>query len=466
MKQIYVLFILIAVTACKDSDSLPKSYTYFGGEIVNPNDDYVFLYKDDQFIDSVKLDKDNRFLMKLESIEDGLYNFRHKPEFQYVVLEETDSVLLRLNTLDFDESLVFSGNGDIKNNFLIDMYLVNEDEEEIIYDYYGLEPETFSRHLDSLRDMKLEQYNSMIDNNQLSPIAAKLTKAAIDFTYYTKKEIYPYSHKRKKKVDCFVELPDDFYDYRNSVNMNDPDLAHFRPYFYYLVMHFNNIAYEGFNEEISVRHSLDYNHRKLVLIDSMIKVDDIKNNLLRHTAMEFLLVDQDKQDNEQFLIQFFKSSTNTAYDHEINSLYHNVQNIQKGKKLPNVTLVNMDGDTLGINSIGAKGKSTVYYFWSMNHLKHMKSVTAKVKKLQKQYPEINFVGINIDYDHEKWKNNLTNRALLGQKQFRCSDFEKMSKKLVMPNLNKTIIVDQKGKIVNAFANLYEVSFEKSLAQLQ
>ena len=42
----------------------------------------------------------------------------------------TDSVLMYLNTWDFDESLIFSGKGGSKNNFLINLYLQQEKNEK------------------------------------------------------------------------------------------------------------------------------------------------------------------------------------------------------------------------------------------------------------------------------------------------------------------------------------------------
>ena len=58
------------------------------------------------------------------------------------------------NTLDFDESLVYSGMGSEKNNFLIDMFLIYEDEEKAVNKYSELSPEEFLTKIDSLKSMK------------------------------------------------------------------------------------------------------------------------------------------------------------------------------------------------------------------------------------------------------------------------------------------------------------------------
>ena len=111
--------------------------TYFGGQIVNPGENFITLSKDDIVIDTIYLDKENNFLTQINIEEEGLYSFKHSLEYQYVYIQPRDSILIRLNNWDFDESLVFSGRGSEKNNFLISLYLQNE-EEQISYKTYYL----------------------------------------------------------------------------------------------------------------------------------------------------------------------------------------------------------------------------------------------------------------------------------------------------------------------------------------
>ena len=109
------LLVLITLFSCNKSNTIEDA-TYFGGEIINPKNDFVLIYKDKILIDSVILDQNNRFLYKFKNFTPGLYHFNHE-EYQYVFIEPKDSILFRLNTIDFDESLTFSGKGADKNIF-------------------------------------------------------------------------------------------------------------------------------------------------------------------------------------------------------------------------------------------------------------------------------------------------------------------------------------------------------------
>ena len=57
------------IFSCSNWGEKPPLVTYVGGEIVNPKGDYVYFLKDDQLLDSVPLDNNNKFLFKTKDIE-------------------------------------------------------------------------------------------------------------------------------------------------------------------------------------------------------------------------------------------------------------------------------------------------------------------------------------------------------------------------------------------------------------
>ncbi|MGK0127951.1 MAG: hypothetical protein ACI87F_001471, partial [Candidatus Azotimanducaceae bacterium] len=107
MKQlITILIVIFTFISCNTSDKSKKN-TYFGGQIINPKSNNIILMKDEKVLDTLWLNSDNSFLAKFDSITEGLYSFKHGSykkgfEFQYVYIEPTDSIIIRLNTWDFD----------------------------------------------------------------------------------------------------------------------------------------------------------------------------------------------------------------------------------------------------------------------------------------------------------------------------------------------------------------------------
>ena len=462
MKYLLVASIILIAYGCGNTKT--EDVAYLGGEIVNPNHTHVILYKNDKVIDSAVLDDRNRFLIKINAVEEGLYHFAHNPEMQYVMIEKGDSILFRLNTLDFDESLIFTGRGAEKNNFMIDMYLMNEDEERLVYDYYDLEVDEFVLKMDSLKAMKLEQYNNLIENFEISDHAKQIVKASIDYKHYDAKEIYPYLHNRKIAHNKIDNVPDDYYDYRNALNYNDTNLSYFGPYVNYLNTFFNNLAYaecmkmcEG--AKLTGNKTLHFHLHKLRLIDGKITCKHIRDNLYRNTAFAYFRKDHNPINNEKFIDSFNKYSKDNKYSKEIIEVFTAIKKLKQGSSLPQVALVTTKGTEVKINALNyRKHKNTVYYFWSLNQRKHMKNINRKVNELRKKHPEYAFVGISINEDHNSWLNAVSKMNLDPSYQFRCEDFIEVRNQLVIEGLNKVIIVKEDGTIVNAFGDIFEPNF--------
>jgi len=132
MKYIFsTVIIAFLFYSCKNEDTNKANGTYIAGEIVNPVQSYILLYKNEEITDSIPLDRNNRFSYKFDDFEPGLHRLIHG-EFQIVHIEEGDSILMRLNTKEFDESLTFSGYGGEKNNFLINKFLHWEEENDFL----------------------------------------------------------------------------------------------------------------------------------------------------------------------------------------------------------------------------------------------------------------------------------------------------------------------------------------------
>jgi hypothetical protein len=161
IKELLLIFVVFLLFSCNNSEEKSSNITWIGGEIVNPKGEYVYFYKDEQLLDSVPLNDRNFFIYKAKDLTEGLYSFHHK-EFQVMYLEPGDSLMLRVNTIDFDESLSYTGIGAERNNFLIEMFLQNEKEIELMPKLYRLPPAEFEQKLDSLKGIRTSSLEEFI----------------------------------------------------------------------------------------------------------------------------------------------------------------------------------------------------------------------------------------------------------------------------------------------------------------
>ena len=456
-RTLFYLLILITASGCGDSPSHSNT-VYFSGEIVNPTSDYVVLYKDDIAIDSARLDDENRFILKLDNIKEGLHNFKHAPEYQYVYLEKGDSLAIRLNTSDFDESLVFAGKGSEINNFLLEMFLTNEEEQSLINSFYSLKPSDFSFKIDSLRQNKIKLLNEVRAETAFSEHASEIAEASIDYNYYIYKEMYPFYYKKIKGLDELPSLGPDFYGYRDRLDLNNARLTYFRPYYKYINYHLGNLTYmqcmkDCSLDEQSLESYLHYNKHKLALIDSLITEKELRDNVFRYVAIDYLLkMQKDQENSSDFIKTFHELSGNNRHISEIDDLYEGIRNIQPNKPLPNVLLEDTEGNEVSIRQI-AKDRKVVFYFWSATQRGHFDNIVNRINQLQQLHKDYTFIGINLNTDETLWKSLVDQKGLDKSDQYRSEHYEQLHNALILYPMNKAIIAND-SLIVDAFANLY------------
>ncbi|WP_142786280.1 hypothetical protein [Changchengzhania lutea] len=470
MKIYYTLLLLIlTVFSCKNEvDTLEENYAYLGGKIINPNTDYVILSKSDATIDTLFLDANDRFMHKVENLEAGLYKFYHGGEFQLVLLEPRDSILFRLNTLDFDESLVYTGDGAKKNNYLINDFLMNEKEKKTIYKLSQLDADVYEKKVDSIKNRKLDKLANFETKYATTGLFNKIAKANIDYSYYYSKEIYPFYHYGQSKKEILNTLPKGFYDYRKDINYNDAFLKDYFYYNSYLIWNFNNLALQRhFDHSNSSRFnklSLCFNLDKFKMIDSLVTNKDIKNNLLYDYTMSYLARSRNNENNTAILNAYLSKSTNEESKAMVKRFTRAINNLKEGSRFPEIFVNDYNGNKHDVNAL--IDRPTVISFWTHSYFDHFKESHYKIKELRLKYPEVKFININIDgYDVTTSKQSLQSNRFSIKDEYQFVNPKESIELLAIQPMNKSIIIDKNKIIVNNNTNIFSHSFEKQLLGL-
>ncbi|MCB0461453.1 MAG: thioredoxin-like domain-containing protein [Flavobacteriaceae bacterium] len=466
MRRLLLTFsIFILLFNCKPETDSSCGQAFIGGEIVNPVNDHLVLYDDTSPIDTLYLDKDNRFSYNIETLSPGLHSFIHGGEYQIIVLEPNDSIMLRLNTLDFDESLVFTGRGSKKNNYLINLYNTLDGEDKIVYEVSKFEPIKFLKVIDSLKAEKIASLNKFNEKYENSPLFNKVALASINYSYSTHKELYPFRYFGRHEIVNRSSLPANFYDYRADIDYNDDVLKDFYPYYNFLFPHFNNLALDRYFEltqdSVFNRNSIVYNLNKLDLMNEMVSNKDIKNNLLKYATRNFLSYNNSDADCDAMYDSFLSKSTNEEHSEYITSLYNTIKKLRPGNKFPDIEVINYKNEVTNIDAMF--NKPTVIYFWSHAIKDHFKNSHNKVAELKEKYPNINFISININADKPTmWKRLLNQNNFPLQGEYRFRDAEAAKKILAIQYINKVMVIDKNNRIITSNANMFSSDFKELL----
>ncbi|MBJ7881440.1 thioredoxin-like domain-containing protein [Gelidibacter salicanalis] len=472
--RIYIMSLLFLPTllCCKQNANEADSSAYFGGEIINPTNDYVLLFSPNaqtETSDTLYLNENNRFFKKLDPLKSGLYTFIHGGQYQMVLLEPQDSVMLRLNTIDFDESLVFTGSGAKKNNFLVKIFLENEADQSNFMNISQLQPERFEKYIDSVRTERLNELADFSDKKELSDMFDKIAETSINYSYYSTKEMYPFAYYGYRNLRNYKELPSQFYDYRNDIDYNIGSLSNFFIYNRFLYSHFNNMALEEFyanspEDAIFNKNSVVYNLEKLKLMNDRISNDTIKNKLLKSTARDFISMCEDSTAVKEIVASYLDKSSNPEDKNYIKGLSSAINKLKPGKIIPEVELVDYNNEVHKLSTI--INKPTVIYFWSSNLKIHYKNSHYKIMDFKKKYPNINFIAINInDNDKKYWKKTLDEFKFSSDSEYQFKDPIAAKQTLVLNTVYKMIVIDKDMRIVDSYYNMFHSTFQNKLKEL-
>lgn len=439
-KKDLICLMFILLSSCNFNNN---KVSYFTGKIIKKTTDKISILKDEYILNETLISNDGVFFMSLDSIKDGLYNFKHLPEFQYVLFENGDSLVLRLNALDFDESLVFNGKGSSKNNFLIDIFLSHENEENYLNSNFRENPYNFKNIIDSLLNIKQLQFEDFKKLKKSNKTSELIIEHAIKLPLYLKLEAYLSGLKTKEELNMSSE---NFYNFRSDINLNIEELSNFKPYLDYIILRTNNESRIDFNSFSNL--DLQFNLDRIKFVNATIINPVLKSKILRYIAFEYLLKEDILIDIETFLNMFLEISVDQKTNLEIKQLYSNISFLQKDKYLPEIELTNTYGKSKNITDF-ISNKPIIYIFWSYELNSHKITLFDKVFDFIKSNNKYNFHCININSSKIKWRESLSfikkNNNI---KHFIANDFNNMSKKMILNNLNKTIKTDRKGKIIS------------------
>lgn len=446
------LLAILSVFTIACSSSKKNEYTYFGGKIINPKGKFITIFNHNGVVDSIKLDEDATFLGKLRDIKSGLYYFQHGTEFQYIYLEPNDSLLIRLNTWDFDESIVFSGKQANRNNALIETFLQNEKDERIFHRFYNADYKNFKSKIDSLMTEKkdfFEYYKTA--NNETSESFLNILKIATLYPVYQKIEgysIYNLQRKTNQKSDDFR------YSYRKNIDLTLDSLLFFSPYNDLIINQIYNDTYLKGHEIFTD----DFNTALLKNINKRIRTEEIKNKFLKQVTVGVFYRNPNYKMYENTLHSFFNLCTNDDFKQKVKCLINDVKSLQKNDKFPAFEVIGRNQKKSNIFD-HITNKNTVIYFKNTDNSSD-EWVISQINHFIKKYPNIDFFVINMTKNDTNYINNLDTKN-----QFFLNE-ESNAHKFLTSKYSRVFLVNRNGIIKNDFGGISSENIEGQIADLQ
>ncbi len=384
------------------------------------------------------------------------------PRFGYLT-EPNQKIFLLPNDSLFiigSDKLVYKGGQSaIINNYYLDWNKYQNTVSDTVDEkaYYSQEP---NRYLTSVNNWieiwEQPLYKLQKTHPDLNKDFISLEKSRIKYLMYG--DLNDYAKNHKVHTGKLPDMPNTFYDYLNTINLNDTTLFQFDEYKYFLTSY----IYMQSAKKSNAADELFETTLILDLIDNSFVNHKIKDEVLK----EIMRVQTSSlKVNDSIFIRFENSCTNKDYVSAIKENYNNLKPLLKGNKAPDFELLGLNGEKKSLKDF--VGKYLLIDVWSTTCAPCLREAPILEKiKLELQGKNIEIVAACLS-DEPAWKARLSKQGLKdGQyriekgwkSQFR-TDYLKDS------GVPIYILIDPNGIIVNARASLPSENLRKTISKL-
>ncbi len=171
MKKLFLLVCAITIIACKTE---PKDYVTLSGKITDKNSDSLVI-RNRTYSKTITINADGTFKDTLK-VESGLYNLFDGKEATTLFLKNGYDLKITINAKTFDESIVYKGEGEADNNFLVKNALLQEELLDV-EKLGNLDMETFENEMETIKTKLTDFYSS---NNKIDTTITNNLKKSLD----------------------------------------------------------------------------------------------------------------------------------------------------------------------------------------------------------------------------------------------------------------------------------------------
>ena len=441
MNRLIIALLAITAIACQQESKI--DYALLSGKIENSKATTAMLSSID-FKKEIKINADGTFSDTLRIPEKGFYALSIGREYTPVYLAMGHNINLNVDASKFDETITYTGEGSVENNYLATKMLNESKGIENPVEFYSMDETDFKNRvtemkgdnealLGELKDadqdfIATEKKNLVYDNY------AMLNNYVQRHGYYTKKENFEVSGGF---------LPEEL----KNMTFDDPNA-------YKASLSYKNMA---FDKTMTSMFDAIGNDISSVSVEKLKELNDIKIPALKDEVIDYLgsfLVSPGNSNMESIYNFFVSNTTNEDTKKKLTETYEKNKDLVKGKPSPEfVNYENHKGGQMSLADL--KGKYVyvdVWATWCGPCIREIPSLKEVEKKFHNE--NIAFVSTSIDEvkDHDKWVDMVKDKELGGVQLMADKAWNsKFVQDYAIQGIPRFILIDPNGNIVNADA---------------
>ena len=333
---------------------------------------------------------------------------------------------------DLYEDLSFVGKGSEINNYLVTAARIFKHIElELETNIRYASPKDFKVFLKKIRTEKLQFLRTYLQSHTLSADVLKYAHADINYWYAFNLMNYPYEHPIFQNQPAPMEVPIDYYDFMEDIEINKASALPSKYYIYYLQDYLSFQAKKTENKGLS----------RFELADRYLKGKPLYFYKALQHSVEIKRNNNSNAKREAY--DFIDNCPYELYGEFVKLAYHESRGIVEGMDAPAFELVDAKGNLVKLADF--KGKVVFLDFWATWCRPCLRLVPAH-QKLQAQFKKENivFLYVSTDRNANNWKNHVAKGTFPGKHVLANT---KVIEQYNVETLPYSMLIDTNGKIV-------------------
>ncbi len=399
--------------------------------------------------DTIIFDENGIFTHNLNIESPKYYTLNLGRTHMVVFIRPGDSLMFNANTSSVFNTVVYSGEASIYNNYIINMTKTSGNFQSQLFDVFAKDEVTVMARLDSLRAVHADELAAMQSNNsELDEYFLKIEKARILYEWALFHRIYPDYYKYLNKVETMAISPE--YDtYLAEISLNDESLLDLPIYIKFIEAYLRN----GFSDFEKAEVRSEYKSHitfELTVIDKTIENEKIKSIIAYNTISQQVKYEGIK-DYDLYWDSFVELCNNDKF---INTIKENLsvwEYLKKGMPAKDFTFETIDGKKVSLSSF--KGKWVYIDVWA-TWCNPCIGEIPKLKELEEKFRDndIVFMSISVDRTQEPWKKMVVESELKGVQLWAGQD-------VILKDFYRVNGIPR-FMIIDPETNIYEVSADR------
>ncbi|MDR5589101.1 TlpA disulfide reductase family protein [Christiangramia sp. SM2212] len=382
--------------------------------------------------DTLSLDQNGYYLLSLGQNSIPLF------------IEKNDQIEIFIDAKDFPNTVEYNGETNEINTYLLEKKLSKNvdyklNENEFLLNINARRKSLLLKTADLRKDFRERESNEL------------------KFEYQNSLLLYPQIHSHLTNNPDFT-VSENYVAKVENFNYSDPDN--------YQNSQTYRTTVKSYYEWLAKQKLSNYNGQFKLAYLSEINKDfqkgETKDDLIKHGLRLGLNLDDSISEIHEIVTQAVQDNT---FKEEINQTYIALKRLEKGNSAPYFELQNQKGDIVSLKDF--EGNPTYIDIWATWCAPCIEEIPF-LKKLQKKFPDVNFVSISIDKQDKiaNWKKFLDDKDLNESIQLIAFQDETFKNNYGISGIPRFILIDKYGKIIDADAiRPSNPDLEKQLSKL-